>query len=328
MLFLNRREVEQALPMDEVIRAMKLAFSALSAGQVQLPLRTQIPVDEQDAVALFMPAYLHHPGRQALCLKAVSVFPGNQALDLPTIHAAVLVLDPKTGQVQALLEGSSLTALRTGAASGAATDLLARPGARVGAVFGAGIQGRTQLQAICEVRDLEQVWIYDLNPERARTLIEEQAGKGMVPKDLRLADSAAQAVASADVICTATTALDPVFSWEDLKRGVHINGVGSYTPEMVEIPPEGFRGSGAFVGSLEGVMEESGEVIMALDQGFLSQGEITELGKVINGNAPGRISADQITIFKSVGAAVQDAAAAHLALENARKGNLGQELVW
>lgn len=328
MLFLNQREVEQALPMADVITVMKTAFSALSAGQVQLPIRTQIPVAGGDASALFMPAYMTHPERQALALKAVTVFPGNPARGLPTIHAAVLVLDVRTGQVKALLEGSSLTALRTGAASGAATDILARPDARIGAVFGAGVQGRTQLQAVCEVRDLKTVWIYDPDPERSEKLIADLAGAGPVPLDLRPADSPAQAVSDADVICTATTASTPVFRAEDLKEGVHINGVGSFTPDMVELPPDAFPGALVFVGSREGVLEEAGEVLAALKQGLIKESDLIELGQVINGDAAGRTNPGQTTIFKSVGAAVQDAAAAHLALDNAAGEGLGRELPW
>jgi ornithine cyclodeaminase len=328
MLFINAAEVEKALPMLEAISAMKGAYLALSAGSVVLPLRTRISVEEEDGVALFMPAFLNHGDQQVLCLKTVAVFPRNVEKNLPTIQAAILVLNAKTGQIEAVLEGSRLTAIRTGAASGAATDLLAREDCHVGAVFGAGAQGRTQLQAICSVRPLERVWIYDLNQENAQQLVEELSGLIPIPKDLRVANSPGQAVKNADLICTATTAISPVFSDEDLKPGVHINGVGSYTPEMIEIPPETIRRASIFVGSREGVLAEAGEILAAIDQGYLSENELVEMGEVISQNKPGRIDQDQITFFKSVGVAVQDAAAASVVLKNARRMKIGRELSW
>jgi len=328
MLFLNAAEVELALPMDELIQSMKGAFSALSAGLAHVPLRTQIPVEEHKAVSLFMPAYVNTPELKALTLKAVSVFPDNPGLGLPTIHAAVLVVDQETGQVQALLEGGRLTALRTGAASGAATDVLSRKDSEVGAIFGAGTQARTQLRAICTARDLDMVWIYDPDREQAEKLIQEMKGKHPIPEDLQAAHSARQAVGEADVICTATTSTTPVFSDQDLKPGVHINGIGSYTPEMVEVPPETAGRALVVVGSREGVLAEAGEILQAIERGLLARGDLLELGDILNQEHKGRTAPDQITLFKSVGVAVQDAAAAHLALRNAREKGLGRKLSW
>jgi ornithine cyclodeaminase len=328
MLFLNAAEVEVALPMTEAISAMKDAYRALSAGFVDLPLRTRISVKDEDGVVLFMPAYLNLVDQQAMCLKTVAVFPRNVGRNIPTIHAAVVVLNAITGQIEAFLEGGRLTAIRTGAASGAATDLLAREDSHVGAILGAGVQGRTQLQAICSVRTLERVWIFDTNQENAQKFVEELSGQDPIPRDLRIANSPEQAVKDADLICTATTALTPVFSDEYLKPGVHINGVGSYTPEMIEIPLQTIKRATVFVGSKQGVLAEAGEILTAIDQGLLDENELVELGEVIRQNKPGRIDQDQITLFKSVGVAVQDAAAAFLVLKNARKMNIGNELSW
>jgi len=328
MLFLNAAEVEAALPMLEAISAMKDAYRALSTGSVDLPLRTRISVKDEDGVVLFMPAYLNHVDQQVMCLKTVAVFPRNVGRNIPTIHSAVVVLNAVTGQIEAFLEGGRLTAIRTGAASGAATDLLAREDSQVGAVFGAGVQGRTQLQAICSVRTLERVWIFDPNQENALKIVEEFSGQGQIPRDLRIANSPEQAVKNADLICTATTAITPVFCDEDIKPGVHINGVGSYTPEMIEIPPETIRRASIFVGSRAGVLAEAGEILAAIDQGYLSENELVELGEVVSQNKPGRIDQDQITFFKSVGVAVQDAAAASVVLKNARRMKIGRELSW
>lgn len=328
MLVLNAAEVERVLPMGEAISAMKGAFQALSEGSVTLPLRSQLTIEEKDARVLLMPAYLKADGGGTLGVKTISVFPENAELGLPLLHAAVLVLDENTGAVRALLEGGRLTAVRTGAASGAATDLLARENCAVGAIFGAGVQSRSQLEAVCAVRNLKQVWIYDPNPKRTEAFIREMAGRGPIPEDLRPAASPAQAAAEADLICTATTSKEPVFKAEDLKPGVHINGVGSFTPEMIEVPPELVKAGSVFVDSRAGVMEESGEVLEAIRQGLIEEEDLVELGEVLAGTSPGRVDPEQNTFFKSVGIAVQDAAAGGLALKKAEELGIGQRVDW
>ena len=328
MLILNAHEVQKALPMAETISATKNAYAALSAQKAKIPLRLQLPIEHQEAVILFMPAYLWGEEGEALALKAVSVFPRNPERGLPIIHAAVIVFEVETGKPLALLHGGRVTAIRTGAASGAATDLLARPNSKVGAIFGAGVQGRTQLEAICTVRPLVTIWIYDLDAARVKKFIAEMAGQGPIPRDLRAASSPKQAVSHADIICAATTSPQPIFADQDLKPGVHINGVGSYTPEMREIPLETVERASLFVGSREGVQAEAGEIIAAIDQKRITPEDLIEVGEIVRGNVPGRTSSDQTTFFKSVGVAVQDAAAARLALENARVQNLGQKVAW
>ena len=329
MLFLTAAEVDQALPMSDLIAATKNAFQALSKGDARLPLRSQIELDEKEGAALFMPAYLAGPvGQDSLTLKAVTAYARNPRRGLPTIHAAVLVLNPDNGQIEALLEGGRLTALRTGAASGAATDLLANEETPVAALFGAGVQGRTQLQAVSTVRDLKKVWVYDRSREQAEHLIAEMAGQGSIPAEMAAAETPRQAVREADLICTATTSTRPVFDAGDLKPGVHINGVGSYRLDMIEIPPQIALQARVFVGSREGVLAESGEIAAALAQGLLEEKDLIELGEVLSGLKPGRKHPEEITFFKSVGVAVQDAAAAGLALNNARKMGLGQHLNW
>jgi ornithine cyclodeaminase len=175
---------------------------------------------------------------------------------------------------------------------------------------------------------LNQVWIYDSDQSRAVELVRELKGQDPIPDDLRVADTPKQAVEQADIICAATTSQQPVFDGKDLKMGVHINGIGSYTPEMIEIPPEIFKNASIFVGSHEGVLAESGEVIAAEELGYIDRSDLVELGNVINNISPGRTSPEEITIFKSVGVAVQDAAAAYLALQNAQKMKLGEEINW
>ncbi len=329
MLILRATDVPRALPMAEAIEAVKRAYQALSGGQAEMPLRLSLPVKPHDGVSLFMPAYVYTPEEEALAVKVVSVFPRNVGRGLPLIHAAVLVLEANTGRPLALLEGGTLTAIRTGAASGAATDVLARPDSRVLAVFGAGAQGRTQIEAVCTVRPIERVWLFDLDRARAEALAAEVAGQGPVPQDVRVAASPREAVAEADVICTATTSRQPVFADEDLKPGVHINGIGAYTPEMAEVPPETVARALVVVDSRQAALAEAGDLIQPLKAGRITEAHIhAELGEILLGRKPGRTSPEQITFFKSVGVAVQDALAARAALRNALEEGLGQRVSW
>jgi ornithine cyclodeaminase len=313
--------------MHEAIEAMKRAFGALSDGRAEVPLRTRLPVASHDALSIFMPAFVGGEDGESLAIKVVSLFPDNPGRGLGYIQAAVLVLEPDTGRALGLLEGSTLTAIRTGAAGGAAVDLLSRPDSRVLALFGAGAQGRTQVEAACTARKIETVWIFDADRARAEALGKELAGTGPVPLDVRVASSPSEAVADADVICTATTSAKPVFADSDIRTGVHISAVGSYTPEMQEIPGDTVRRARLFVDSRSAALAETGDLIQPIRAGLISQDHITaELGELVLGRQEGRRSAQEVTLFKSVGVAVQDAVAATLALRNARRLGLGQEV--
>lgn len=321
--FLNAHQVRQALPMADAIHAMKSAYAQLSSGEAEVPLRTRIPFDDVEGVSLFMPAYL--PQDDGLAIKIVSVFPHNPDQNLPTIHALVLALDPATGRPLALLEGGTLTAIRTGAGSGAATDLLARQDASAVALIGSGVQARTQLEAVCCVREVERAWVYSPNREHALAFASEMAGQPGIPDTIQIAGSANEAVAEADLVCTATTSHQPVFDGDQLRPGCHINAVGSFTPDMVEIDLETLRRARVVVDSRDAVMEEAGELIQPIRAGEYSQGDIhAELGEIILGKAEGRTQAEQITFFKSVGVAAQDTAAAAVALRNAEAEDLGE----
>lgn len=325
MLILSGDALRIALPMKEAIEAMKQAFASLSDGKAQVPLRTRLPIPSQDGLSLIMPAYVQANNTEALAVKVVSLFPNNPNRGLAFIQAAILVLDSETGRPAALIEGSALTAIRTGAAGGAAIDLLAKPQSRVLAVFGAGAQGRTQMEAACTVRKIETAFIYDPNPKLAQTFAVELAGHGPIPKDLRVAQNSSEAVMNADIICTATTSTIPVFADADLKAGVHITGIGSYTPAMQEVPAETVKRAKVFVDSRTASLVEAGDLIIPLQAGVIDESHVSnELGEIILGRKLGRESAQEITFFKSVGVAVQDALAAQLALENAGKLKLGQ----
>ncbi|MBM3143956.1 MAG: ornithine cyclodeaminase family protein [Chloroflexi bacterium] len=327
MMILTANDVCKALPMKETIEAMKHAYAALTGGKAEVPLRTRLPVPPQEGVSLIMPAFIQ-ADEEALAIKVVSVFPKNLEQGLPIINAVVLVLDAQTGVPRAILEGGALTAIRTGAASGAATELLSRPDSKTAAIFGAGVQGRTQLEAVCTVRSIETAWVYDLDTEQVSTFIEEIAGRGPIPDDLRAGRTPEEAIAEADIICTATTSSTPVFPDEAIKAGAHINGVGSYTLEMIEIPPETVGRAIVYVDSRQAVLAEAGEVVAAITARLISAGELIELGSLVNGDVSGRTDDEQITFFKSVGVAVQDAMAARLAMHNASEMGLGQRVEW
>ena len=329
MLILNAHDVREALPMADAIEAMKRAFRALSAGRAEVPLRAHLEVKPHDGISLVMPAYVNDPHDEALAVKVVSLFDGNVGRGMAGIQAAVLVLEPDTGRPAAVLEGATLTAVRTGAASGAATDLLARADCKTAAIFGAGVQSRTQLEAVCTVRAIETAWIYDPDASRVEEFIAEMAGRGPIPSDLRPAKTPAEAVARADVICTATTSARPVFDDADLKPGVHINAVGSYQPRVQEIPAETVVRALVVVDSREAALSETGDLIQPIEQGLIGAEHIlAELGELVSGEADVRRTDEQVTLFEAVGVAVQDAVAAKLALSRANELGLGQTVEW
>jgi ornithine cyclodeaminase len=313
--------------MNEAIEAMKKAYASLSDGTAVVPLRTRLPIPGSEALCLFMPAFVNSQDGNALAVKVVSLFPTNPARGLAYIQAAVLVFDPETGRAIALLEGSSLTAIRTGAASGAAVDLLARADSKVVAVFGAGAQGRTQLEAACSARKIETAFIYDANTGKANSFAAEMKARGSIPTDLRVASSAREAIENAEIICTATTSTKPVFDDKNVRAGTHISGVGSYTPEMQEVPAETLQRARIFVDSRTASLEEAGDLIQPMRAGLFDESHIHgELGELVLGKISGRQSQEEITYFKSVGIAVQDAMAAQIALNNAHKMNIGTEV--
>ncbi len=309
--------------MPEAIEAMREAFVQLSDRQVAMPTRMRLDVPEHHGLLLLMPC--HAASTQRLSLKVVIQYSDNRALGLPLIQALVLVADAANGQPLAIMDGATITALRTGAASGLATDLLARPDADVAAVFGSGVQARTQLEAACAVRPIRQAWVYDQDPSSAEAFAADMSARLGLP--VARAETPAQALRDALVICTATTAHTPVFHDGDLRPGAHINGVGSWKPEVAEIPADTVRRARIVVDHRESAHEEAGDLLMPLAQGLIRPEQLqAELGDVLAGRVPGRQNAAEITLFKSVGVAVQDLFAAERALRNARRLGIGIEL--
>jgi ornithine cyclodeaminase/alanine dehydrogenase-like protein (mu-crystallin family) len=326
MRLLTRSDVERAVPMREAVQIIRRAFISLSTCQAIVPLRTALPQAEHDGVMLIMPGYL--TDSESLAVKLVTVHHRNQARGLPLIHALVVVIDPVTGQPVAAMEGSYLTALRTGAASGVATDLLARRDATVAAIIGAGGQSLAQILALAAVRSIRRWLIYDKDPEKIQALIAAAQSQLGSECELVAARSASETVRAAEVICTVTTSPTPVFAGADLQSGAHVNSIGAYTPEMQEVDSVTLRRAAKIViDSRQGALTEAGDLLIALREGAIQMSDIYgELGEIAAGLKAGRESDDEITYFKSVGNAAQDAAIAHAVYQRAARENLGTEI--
>ena len=319
LILLSGADVLRLVPMAAAIDAMRSAFGQLSTGGATVPLRT--PLEVEGGVALFMPGYLRETG--ALGGKIVSVFGGNAARGLPAIHALVLLLDAGTGVPRAVMDGTKLTALRTGAATGLATDLLARPEASVLAVFGAGVQARHQIEAVRTVRRVREVRLLDSVRSAAERLAAEVRASEDAP-DVRVLDDPRAAVEGADVIVTATTSAHPVFPGASVAPGTHVSGIGSYTPQMQEVDEELVAKATVIVDARSGALAEAGDLVIPLRRGLITEDHVrAELGEVVRGLHPGRTRPDEITFFKSVGNAAQDLAVAARALAEAERRDEG-----
>ena len=314
-MILSAADVRACIDMPAAIEAMRGAFAALSDGSARVPLR--LALDTAHGVSLFMPAWLSGSG--AAGAKVVSVNPGNASRGLPAIHAAVLVLDEETGRLLALMDGTWLTALRTGAAGGLAADLLAREDASTVALFGAGVQARTQLQAVLCVRPIEEVRIVSATGTSADALAAE-----LEDVTARRVDDPAEALQGADIVIAATSSATPVFDGARVAPGAHVTAVGSFTPEMREVDTTLVTRARVVVDQREAALAEAGDIAGPIADGAVDASVIAaELGEVVLGRKVGRESADQVTYFKSVGNAVQDVAVAALVLQRARAAGRG-----
>jgi alanine dehydrogenase len=320
--FLSQTDVMKCIDMLSAIEAMKIAFSELSKGNVNAPLRVNMNLENSDSGALFMP--VNFPAKKLVGLKSVMIHKNNPSNNLPMIQAMYNVFNAETGEPIAIMDGEYLTSIRTGAASGLATDLLSIKEAKIAVIFGAGIQSEKQLEAICAVRDLENIYISDLNDSRIAKLIDTIQPK-VNAKLEKLIDN--KFLNDADIICTATSSSFPVFEHANIKETVHVNGIGSYKPDMCEIPSETIVNSKLYVDSREACLCEAGDIIQPINNNRITEEHIfAEIGEVVSEVKEGRKDTDRITVFKSVGNAVQDIAAAAVILENADKLKIGTEI--
>ncbi len=326
MLILSRSDIKKAVTMKDAILAARQAFASSSAGRAEIPLRTQIDVADDRGVLLYMPGYL--TDLAALGIKIVSVFVGNRLLGKETIQSTILLQDTQTGESLAMMDGVYLTALRTGAASGAATQVLARENAATVAIFGAGQQARTQLEAMALVRNLNRVYVFDPSTEATAAFVDDMQKLLSKETEFVIAGSPTEAVEGADIVVTATVSKTPVFPGSALQPGVHINGIGSYNPGMQELDETTIqRADKLYVDNLHAAVEEAGDLIVPMEKGLIGKEKISgELGEVFNGKKPGRENENEITVFKTVGFAALDMIVAQLAYQRALAEGYGWQI--
>ena len=313
---LTAADVRCCVTMEGAIEAMKTAFTQLSSGEAVIPNRVSVNSDG-GGISLFMPGYLPREGH--LAAKVVSVFGDNPGRGLPAIQGVVLVLDSTTGAPAALMDGTYLTALRTGAASGLATDFLAVPEASVLTLFGAGPQARTQVEAVRAVRPIREIRLVSRTLASAEVLAEE-----LREVDVRVMDDPGSAVRGAEIVVTATDSHEPVFPGWAAEPGVHVNAIGAFTPTMREVDGDLVAKAKVVVDDRTTVLSEAGDLVQAIAEDVFTFDDIyAELGEVVTGSVPGRESSEEITLFKSVGTAAQDVSLACRVLAEAERIGAG-----
>lgn len=322
MLILSRRELERLLSPAAVIKAVEAAFREYAEGSYRLLPREGMAV-VRDGLLLTMPAALLDS--RALGTKIVTVYASNRERGLPTIHAAYLLLDLETGVPLALIEGGFLTGIRTGATSALAARFLARSDSRTAACFGAGVQAAFQLRCLAVVLALEHVFVVGRTPARARAFADAMGKELGIP--VELAASAREAVRQADLITCATTSTTPLFDGKDLRAGSHVDAVGSFRPETREVDTETVRRARVVVDTYTGARAEAGDLLIPIEEGAITWAHMAaELAELVTGKKAGRTDREEITLFKSVGFALEDAAAARLAYERALAAGAGQRI--
>ncbi len=321
-LLLNRNDVISVLEMKDCMEVVEKAFAELSNGTAVLPLR--IPITPPDGLALYMPAYLKDLG--ALACKVVTIYKNNpKSHNMPVTIGKVLLQDPGSGDVICIMDGGYLTAVRTGAASGVATKFLAREDPdQVAGIFGAGVQAKMQLWAMCEARDIKRAIVCDISLEAAESFKGEMEKKLDIPVEIIMNP---EEMLQADIICTASSSPTPLFDGNHLKKGTHINGIGSHTPNARELDEKTIQCSKLVGDSKEACFKEAGDIMIPLAEGKIKESHFyAELGDVITGKELGRESAKEITVFKSNGLAIQDVATAKLIYDKAVAAGIGTKV--
>ena len=314
-------EIKEHYSMLEAITDMEEAFSLLSGGDSFMPQRYVTKLEKEELTMLLKPAAVEAKKRSSIKIltqKESRVIDG-----IPTIVGVVLVIDTYTGEIVSLMDGEYITALRTGAASGLATKYFSRNDAKTLAIFGCGAQGKTQLEAVNAVRDINKVWIYDVNKAAAESFILEMKSK--INADIEYTEDLSN-LKTCDVICTATNSEAPLFKLKDIKEGAHINAIGSFKPNMQEIDPEIISSASVFVDHKSSCIAESGDLIKPMDAGVFKASQIKgEIGEFTLKKIKGRRDENEITLFKSVGVAIQDFVVASGIFEKSKKEPFGLE---
>jgi thiomorpholine-carboxylate dehydrogenase len=320
---LTEQQVQSLLPMRDLISAMESALARFSAGEVLQPVRTVLTVGPTRAYFGLMPAYVPTPG--SLGAKLVTVFSGNTARQLPSHLATILLLDPETGALQALMDGRYITEARTAAVSAVSARFLARAGASTLAIIGSGVQARSHLEAYAEVRALKEVRIWSPQARSRERFVSDMSGRVAAP--IRATESAEEAVRGADLIVLVTSSSTPVVDARWVSPGAHVVSVGACRPDQREMDPELVARARLYVDSRAAALVESGDVVMGISEGRFAVSHVQgELGEAVLGRVQGRTADDQITIFKSLGMAVEDVVAADLVFRRAAETGAGTEL--
>lgn len=320
ILVLNRTDIERLMPMRTCIELMEGALASLARGEVILPLRPVLRIPDTQNVFALMPSY--SKALNAIGTKLITVFPGNHGTGLDSHQGAVLLLDGERGSLQAIMDAASITAIRTAAVSAVATKLLARDDSSTVVIAGAGVQGRTHIDAMLVARPFERVLVWSRNHDHARALAADAGARhGVVIEPVVDLEAA---VRVADVVCTVTASREPVVRGAWLKAGAHVNAVGASLPTTRELDTEAVKRSRVFVDRRESALNEAGDILIPMSEGVFSQNHIVaEIGDVLIGAARGRRDDSDVTLFKSLGLAIEDLASAHYLHDRARREQAG-----
>ncbi|MEE9270179.1 MAG: ornithine cyclodeaminase family protein [Candidatus Krumholzibacteria bacterium] len=317
---LTERDVYTLLPMEECMDVVSKALEMASKGQTVNPLRTALRLPEKDGLLGMMPAYLGSP--ESVGIKVVTVMPGNHGTEFDAHQGAVLLFEPEHGCLLAVIDASSITAIRTAAASGVATRLLASPGASQLAILGSGVQAKSHLEAMRLARNITEVRVWSRTPANAQRFAERESARHGI--DIHAAATAREAVTGAEIICTCTSSDKPVLAGEWIADGAHVNAVGACLPKSRELNTVAVVKSRLFVDRRESALNEAGDFLIPKKEGAIDDGHIVgEIGEVLLGNVPSRQAPDEITLFESLGIACEDLATAHYVYRKAVDSNTG-----
>ena len=320
MLVLSESNVRELIDIPELIGALEQAHIQYSTGKAVMPVRLVMPLPQIQGRVTSMPGYLERDN--ALGMKVVTFFQNNPKQNLPAILATIMLFSAETGKITAVMDGSYITAIRTACASAMATKLLANADATVLGILGAGVQARAHIEALCHVRKITEIKVYSPSGRSAPEVKKDLEAAVGVP--IEVAHSAEAAVRNADIVVTVTTSKDPVLRPDWLKRGAHINAVGSHRPDTREIDGATLQRAKIVVDSRDAMMAECGDILLAIKENMISEANIDrEIGEVLAGTKSGRASESELTLYKSVGIAIQDVATADLVYRKAVRQGVG-----
>jgi ornithine cyclodeaminase/alanine dehydrogenase-like protein (mu-crystallin family) len=321
---INQKEVEELLTMRECIGLMEKVLMSLAKGEAILPLRPVMWLPEKNGALALMPSYLANPA--SMGVKVISVFPANTTTEYDSHQGVILLFETVNGRLLAIIDATSVTAIRTAAASGAATKILAREDANDLAILGSGVQAKTHLEAMLVSRNIRNVRVWSPNTDHLRNFVQRESKRHNI--EIKASTTAEEAIRNADLICTTTSCKEPIVLFDWLAPGAHINAVGACVPTTRELDSNTVARSRLYVDRLESALNEAGDFLIPKKEGLIDENHIQgEIGEVLIGRKKGRSSHDEITIFKSLGIAVEDLASANFLYEQASSKNVGTTVV-